>query len=144
MILGMILGLLGAPNWMPSFVVNTIHDLGHCYIPFALLLVGFSIADYPIEQVFRSKKVYLYSLYRLIIVPSVFLIILFIIKAPFMVATMTAISFAAPCGMNVVVYPAAYHQDCSSGASIVLVSSIGSILTVPLIYAVTQVLFATI
>ena len=141
MVTGMILGLLGAPKWMPTFVVDTVCDLSQCYIPIALLLIGFSIADYPIIQVFHNWKVYLYSLYRLLIVPVAFLAILFVIKAPLMVATMTALSFAGPCGMNVVVYPAAYKEDCSSGASMVLVSSLGSILTVPIVYMITQMMF---
>lgn len=141
MLLGMVLGLLGAPNWMPTFVVDTVNNLGRCYVPVALILVGFSIADYPIDQVFRRKKAYIYSLYRLLIAPAVFLLILYIIKAPLMIVTMTALCFASPCGMNPVVYPAAYNEDCNVGAGLVLISSLGSILTVPVIYAVTQMLF---
>lgn len=141
MVAGMLLGLLGAAQWMPNFVVGTIHSLYNCYVPVALLLTGFSIADYPIGQVFHNRAVYLYSFYRLLLAPLVFLGVLYLLKAPLMVATMAAVTVGAPCGMNVVVYPAAYQQDCSHGASMVLVSSIGAILTVPLIYAIVQVLF---
>jgi len=35
----------------------------------------------------------------------------------------------------------AYGQDCKTGASIVLLSCAGSILTVPVLYAIVQVLF---
>ena len=40
-----------------------------------------------------------------------------------------------------VVFPASYGQDCKTGASIVLLSCAGSILTVPVLYAIVQVLF---
>ena len=35
-----------------------------------------------------------------------------------------------------VVFPASYGQDCKTGASIVLLSCVGSILTVPVLYAI--------
>jgi len=50
-------------------------------------------------------------------------------------------AFAGPSGMNVVVFPASYGQDCKTGASIVLLSCAGSILSVPVLYAIVQVLF---
>ncbi len=142
MVVGMILGLLGAPNWMPVFISDTVYDLSQCYIPVALLLAGFSIADYPLSQVFHNKKIYVYCLLRLLVFPAVFLLVLYLIKAPLIIATLTALTFASPCGMNVVVFPAAYKEDCQTGASMVLLSSLGSILTVPIIYVLTQMLFA--
>ena len=142
MIVGMILGLLGAPNWMPVFISDTVYDLSQCYIPVALLLAGFSIADYPLAQVFHNKKIHLYCLIRLLVFPAVFLLTLYLIKAPLIIATLTALTFASPCGMNVVVFPAAYKEDCQTGASMVLLSSLGSIITVPVIYVLTQMLFA--
>lgn len=141
MVVGMILGLLGAPNWMPVFISDTVYDLSQCYIPVALLLAGFSIADYPLSQVFNNKRIYFYCLLRLLVFPAAFLMILYVIKAPLILATLTALTFASPCGMNVVVFPAAYKEDCQTGASMVLLSSLGSIITVPVIYVLTQILF---
>ena len=43
--------------------------------------------------------------------------------------------------MNVVVFPASYGRNCETGASIVMISSLLSILTVPLLYALVQTLF---
>lgn len=138
MLLGMALGLLGAKNWMPTIVANTVHELGNCYVIVALLLTGFSIADYPFSQVFGDIRVYGFSLLRLIVFPLLFLAALLLIKAPAMVCIMAVLSYASPCGMNVVVYPSSYGEDCKAGASMVLVSSLGSVCTVPLIYALTQ------
>lgn len=142
MVIGMILGLLGAPNWMPTFVSDTVYSLSQCYIPVALLLAGYSIADYPISQVFRAKKIYLYCLLRLLVIPALFLLVLYLLGVPLMTATLAALCFASPCGMNVVVFPAAFGQDCRTGANMVLLSSLGSILTVPVIYVLVQLLFA--
>ena len=48
---------------------------------------------------------------------------------------MAALTYACPCGMNTVVFPAAYGEDCQSGASMLLISSLCAIFTAPLIYA---------
>ena len=141
MLIGMTLGLFGAANWMPTIVLDVFSDLGKCYVPVALLLTGFSIADYPFSDVFSNKKLYLYSLLRLIVFPGILLAILLVCKAPLMLATLTALVYACPCGMNVVVFPAAYGQDCKTGSSMVLLSSLGSVITLPLMYALVQQLF---
>ena len=140
MLIGMALGLLGASQWMPTIVVNTVHELGNCYVV-ALLLAGYSIADYPFRQVFGDLRVYGFSLLRLIVFPLLFLGLLLLIQAPAMVCILAVLTYASPCGMNVVVYPAAYGEDCKSGASMVLVSSLGSMVTVPLLFALVQQLF---
>lgn len=139
-LLGIVLGALGAAQWMPAFVVNTAADLSSCYVPVALLLTGFSIADYPFSQILGDRRVWWFTLLRLIVIPMVFLALLLITRPPYMICLMTILAFACPCGMNVVVYPAAYGKDCRSGASMVLISSVLSILTVPLIYAIGSTL----
>ena len=142
MLCGMILGVLGAKEWMPSIVLDIFSDLGSCYVPVALLLTGFSIADYPFAEVFGHIRVYLFSLIRLLIFPCMVLGILYVCKAPYMLAVMAALFFACPCGMNVVVFPSAYGQDCKEGASMVLISSLCAVVTVPVIYALVQQFFA--
>lgn len=142
MVIGMILGLLGAPNWMPQPISGLIWDLGRCYVPVALLLTGFSLADYPFSTVFHNIKVYAYTLWRVILMPVIYLSVLFIFDAPLELASMLALTYASPCGMNVVIFPAAYDQDCQTGSSLVLVSSIVSIVSVPLIYSLVQHFFA--
>ncbi len=56
-----------------------------------------------------------------------------------LVATIAILAFASPCGMNVVLFPAAYRKDCTIGVSLVLLSILGAIITVPVLYALLQV-----
>ena len=142
MLIGMTLGVAGAGEWMPTIVLDIFRDLGSCYVIVALLMTGFSIANYPFSEVFGHIRVYLYTFLRLLVFPCLALLALYIGKATYMLAVIAALYFAGPCGMNVVVFPAAYGQDCKEGASMVLVSSLCSVVTVPIIYALTQYLFA--
>ena len=142
LVIGMLLGVLGAKVWMPAPVINVLHDLSNCYVPMALLMTGYALADYPFGKVFGSLRVYLYTAWRLVALPCIYLAVLLAFKAPLMMATMMAMTYTGPCGMNVVIYPAAYGEECPSGASMVLISTLVSIVTVPLIYALVQVFFS--
>lgn len=135
MLAGIVLGLLNAKTWMPAVVFNTVHDLSNCYVIVALLLTGFSIADYPMHEVVGNIKYYMFALLRLIVIPGLYLVLVKVLGVDAMLSTMVVLSMSCPCGMNTVVYPAAYGQDCKPGASMVLISSILSVVTVPVMYA---------
>lgn len=141
MISGMLLGVLGAKEWMPAIVMEIFSDLGGCYVPVALLLTGYTIADYQFREIFGHIRVYLYTVLRLVVFPCIALGILYLCKAPQMMIVLTALSFSCPSGMNVVVFPAAYGQDCREGASLILISSLCSLFTIPVIYALAQQFF---
>lgn len=141
MLIGLVLGALGARNWMPSLLVNFVGDLGSCFVPVSLLLTGYTIADYPMGEMFNRPKSYLFALLRLLIYPLLVLVLAKLMGLSLIVATLAVLAFAGPSGMNVVVFPASYGQDCRTGASIVLLSSVSAVITVPILYALVQVLF---
>ena len=51
------------------------------FVLLALLLTGFSIADYPMHEVIGNGRIYLFSLMRLIILPAFFLLLVKVIHA---------------------------------------------------------------
>ena len=141
MVIGMSLGALNAKNWMPSLVMNFVADLGSMYAPLSLLLTGYTIADYPLTEMFHLPKSYLFTALRLLVYPLVAVGVVKLVGGDLLIATMAVIAFSGPSGMNVVVFPASYGRNCETGASIVMISSLLSILTVPLLYALVQTLF---
>ena len=141
MCIGMSLGVLGAKNWLPSLVTGFVGDLGKMYAPLSLLLTGYTIADYPLGEMFHLPKSYLFTAMRLIAFPLLAVAIVKLIGGDLFMATMAVIAFSGPSGMNVVMFPASYGQNCETGASIIMISSLCSILTVPLMYALVQTFF---
>ena len=83
----------------------------------------------------------MFTVLRLLVYPLVAVVLVKLIGGDLMMATMAVVAFSGPSGMNVVVFPASYGQNCETGASIVMVSSLSSILTVPLLYALVQNFF---
>ena len=135
MVLGLVLGVLGAKTWLPSVVIDTVGSLGGCYTTVSLLLTGYVVGDYSVSQALGSRRVYVYTAVRLLVIPGVFLLLLRVLNAPAEACVMAALTYACPCGMNTVVFPASYGEDCRTGVSMVLISSLCSIITAPLIYA---------
>lgn len=144
LVLGIVLGLLGAKNWIPSIILKTIGDLGDGYVPVALLLAGFTIADYPVLEMIGNAKIYLFSLIRLIIIPGFFLLMAWLLQPVLglsaMVCMLLVLYTACPAGMNSVVFPAAYGEDCRPGAGMVLVSTVLSVATMPVMFTLVTAL----
>lgn len=144
MLIGIALGLVGVKHWMPPIVLGTVKELGNCYVIMALLATGYSIADFPLRDVVGSRKIYLYAALRLLIIPCLFLGLMVLIKAPALLALFVVLSFGCPCGMNAVIYPSAYGQDCKAGSSMVLITSLLAIVTIPLLYALVIAVFGPV
>ena len=53
-------------------------------------------------------------------------------------------AFAAPLGLNTVVFPAAYGEDSSTGASMAMISHTLCVLTIPLLYALMTLIFGEV
>lgn len=132
-ILGAVLGLTGMKNILPAGIHTTLQNLGSCYTTTALLLAGFVIGDYGIRDLARDKKDYLIAVLRLIVIPGVFLLVLRRLQVPEMLCILTCMTFACPCGMNTVVYPAAYGEDTRPGASLALITCTLAVFTMPLL-----------
>lgn len=144
LVLGVVLGLLGAKNWIPNIILTTIGDLGDGYVPVALLLAGFTIADYPVGELIGNAKIYLFSLLRLIVIPGIFVLLSWLLQPVLGLSAMVCMLFvlytACPAGMNSVVFPAAYGEDCRPGASMVLVSTVLSVATLPIMFTLVTAL----
>ena len=138
MYLGMVLGLTGVSDKIleVSFINTVLNNASDCMGPIAMLLAGMVLGNYPLGDLFKEKRVYIVSLLRLIIIPAFFVVILKLIGANEVVIILTLIAFAAPLGLNTIVYPAAYDGDPKIGASMALISSLFGVITLPIMYYV--------
>lgn len=134
MVFGGILGITGVAAKLPEVVFSGLDRVGTCYTIVSLILTGFIIADYRPQEILGDKKVYLVTALRLIVLPGLVLAGMKFMHASVLLLTMTCLHIACPCGMNVVVFPAAYRMDSRFGASLVLITSALSVITVPIIY----------
>lgn len=139
--IGAAIGLSGLQPVIPSFIKLSLSNLSSCMGPIAMILTGIVAAKYSLGKLVKKPFVYLATLFRLIILPTVFLVILYLLKTDELIIKMCLFAFATPLGLNTVVYPSAYGEDASTGASMALISHTLCVITIPILYsALTYIL----
>jgi len=149
LLLGMIAGLTGLGNILfdsssVAFIGDTITDLADCMAPTAMLVAGITVAKYDIKKILFNKKVYLASMLRLFVIPAVLIAftygLIYVLgyaglSLNYSVLYLALFAYAAPLGMNTIVFPEAYGGDASIGASMTLISHVLCVITIPIMYA---------
>lgn len=140
LLLGASLGLVGVYQYVPDFIGTALSGASGCMGPCAMILSGFVIAGYDFKKILSDRAVYVASLLRLIIIPSIFLVALKLLSLDFAVPY-ALVGFASPLGLNTIVFPAACGKDTKTGASMALISTMLGLITIPIMYYIFCVLW---
>lgn len=135
---GIALGLLGANNWLPEFMMTATKNLAGCMGPIAMVLTGFIIGGYHIPSLLKNKRVYIATALRLLLLPMLLVGVLWCVGADVLTMKVTMFAFATALGLNTVVIPAAYDADTTTGASMALISHVLCIVTIPVLYVILE------
>ena len=148
---GIVVGLFGLENYIPTFLVSSLDSLKTCMGPIAMLLAGVTISRYDLLKMLKKKKVYIATFLRLVVIPSVLITLLFGVKTLFFLIFNVSISndvlflcffaTATPLGLNTVVFPEAYGSNPEIGASMTMISHTLCVISIPIMYAIMVVIF---
>lgn len=136
LVIGIAVGLLGLGKYVPEFIMSALDNAAVCQGPVAMVLAGFVIGGYNFKGLILNKKVYVATLFRLILIPSALMLLLGALGVNKEIMTLALIAFATPLGLNTIVYPAAYGGDTETGASMAMISHTLSVITIPLMYLI--------
>lgn len=134
LVIGMVLGITGLGKYVPDFAMTSLKNAGNCMGPVAMILAGVVMGGYNFKELITMKKVYITTLLRLIVLPALFVIPVKLLGLSDDVILFTFIAFSMPIGMNTIIYPATYGGDTKTGASMTMISSVLSVITIPLMY----------
>ena len=103
--------------------------------PLAMFTVGVYLAQTDFLKMFRRKSLYLITAVRLLAIPLVSILLLSLLPAE-LNSMKTALMLAAACpvGSNVAVYAQLHGKDHTYAVETVLISTLLSVLTIPLLY----------
>jgi predicted permease len=132
MIIGIVIGMTRLP--IPSFLEVSIDSLSKCMSPSTMLLTGMCVAKIDIKRVLKIKSIYVLTALRLLIIPSIFLLVLLVHKFDYGVSLCALSVLSMPLGLNGVVIPEAHGQDTSEASGMAIVSHLASALTIPLMF----------
>lgn len=121
---------------LPSVLTDTIASIGNITTPGALLVIGISIAKQPIREMLGSVKIYLMSLVRLIVLPAIIWLALRPLISDATLLGVVVVTFAMPTATMVNMLAAEYHSDEPSSVKGVFITTLLSMVTIPILVAV--------
>ncbi len=139
--IGAVIGLTGIWEYAPGAVKTTVSNLGACMGPISMVLTGFVIGNFDVLKLLKKRRIYVATLLRLIVLPAFFVTLIWLLGADKDNLKLCLIAFGTPLGLNTVVYPAAYGGDTKTGASMAMISHTLCVITIPLMYALLEVIF---
>lgn len=119
----------------PDVIVSTVTMIGDITTPMAMLIIGSTLANIPIQEVFSELRIYPYTFIKQIVIPIIAYPILHLfIKDP-LILGVTLIMISMPVANTAVLFATEYDGDVSLAAKAVFMTTLLSIITIPLIVA---------
>jgi len=135
------LGLILSGLTLPSVIEKPVGMIGSLTTPLAMIIIGALFAQKPMKSVFRTGKIYLISLARLILIP---VSLIFIFSAAGFSGThieVIVILAAMPVATTIAILAEQYDKAPVFASGVVMHSTLASLFTIPLIYYLLNIVF---
>ena len=142
---GVIAVIIGLPFFLlkiqlPQVITAPVAFIGSMNTPLAMLMFGTYIANAGLKTILKNRQQYLVALIKIIAVPLAVLALLKISGlAGGVLLTACIIQASAPSANNTVMFAAKYGKDTGTASKTVSFVSFASILTMPVMIALTQI-----
>ena len=146
-------GTIGITVGLPLFLTSTrlpqvigepIRYLSELNTPLAMIIIGYYLADARFAAYFRCAPALVASGLRLLVIPSMVLAVLMMVRGfgldPVMAVALTA-SASAPVAAMDSMFAAKYGKDVDLSVGLVSVTTLISIITMPLIVGIAMSIF---
>ena len=132
---------------LPSLIATTLNYVAAMNTPLPTIVTGIFIADIDLGKALRNRHIYLASALRLVILPVLFIGMVWLMRVPswFEQAGTAALAMVicSSCSgaITTTMMPAKYGGDANHGAALVAVTTLFSILTIPAVATFAQWIF---
>lgn len=120
---------------LPSVLMDTINSVGTLTAPLSMMMIGSSLAVYPIKDSFTDWRSYVFAFVRLMIVPFVTMIMCRLLHIDAYYANITIITNAMPVGSMVLMLATQYNANVKIVTRNIVVSTLLSVITIPIVVA---------
>jgi hypothetical protein len=119
---------------LPRILMTSISSLAALNAPLAMVILGVYFAQTEIRSMFTDIHLYYVSGVRLLLIPVISVIVMKVFMSSYETISISLLLAAsAPIGSNVAVYAQKLNQDYTYAVKIVCLSTILSVITMPLI-----------
>lgn len=127
---------------LPGVLQDSLDFVGNLNTPLAMFGVGVYLAQVDLKAMLRRLAVYRVALVRLLLIPLVAILALSLVPGGlFQMKLAILIAAACPVGSNVAVYAQLYDSDYTYAVQTIVISVILSIVSIPLVVALAQLVW---
>lgn len=117
----------------PDFITEPLDAIGDMTTPLAMMVIGSVLASYPLKKIVLNGKAYLFTLLSDVCLPLLLWPLLKFCSGDTLVRSIALIIASMPTASGAVMFAQQYHQDEGWAATVVSVTTLLSIATIPLI-----------
>ncbi len=125
---------------LPTLVASTVASIADLNTPLAMIVIGGHLASSDMKSAIADKKAFLVCLLKLVAIPIIAIGLVYVLPIPLTAIPLLTliIEFAAPCGATTVLIGTLCGRDCRLGGSCVALSTLLSLVTMPLIISLAK------
>lgn len=132
-LLGLALFFSGLGTKLPDVLNTALSGVCSMNTPLAMVVLGTYLAKEKLSALFTKGKLYVVSAVRLVLIPLLSLAVLFALPIDSGIKYALLIAASCPVGANVAVYAQLYDKDYAYAGQTVVLSTLLSIVSLPLI-----------
>lgn len=123
---------------LPSIVVGTMSDIANLTFPISMIVLGSMMKNVPLKKLFFNFDVYFYSVVKLIIIPVLVLAFCLVFNVDKGMTYICVIMASMPAAAKAPIMSEIYKADTALAVSCVEVSTVLSVVTIPLLMYLTE------
>lgn len=136
-VIGLLLFVSDFP--VPEIITTTLGYITDLNVPFAMFLLGAYMVKIPFSKIFSTAAAYRTALFRLLLIPIIFMIILRCIPSVNLnIKLAVFLAAATPTGANICVFAKKNNCDYEFSVICVCLSTILCVLTIPILAQTAQ------
>ena len=123
---------------LPDFFLNACTYLGNLCTPLSTLVIGGLLATCTLRELFLNRKIYLFCVLKLLILPTVIIFIARLCQLPETMIYLVAVMSGLPTAANTAMFAEIYDIKPRYAAQAVGMSSLLSVVTIPLLLMIAK------
>ncbi len=141
-VIAVLIGLIlfFSPFMLPEIILSPLQYLAALNTPIPMIIIGYYLSCFTSMKVIRDAKLWLGIFLRLVVLPLAAIMLLYAFGIKGLLLASIAISACSPVGANVLVFASKFNKDTEFAATFVSVSTLTSIITMPLVVSIAMTL----
>ncbi len=116
----------------PKALADTVAAVGGITTPLSMLLIGSTLATNSVKEIFSDKFLYLYTVFRQILLPLVSLGLIHLLIKDELIQNVTCVMMLMPAANSCVMFANEYSADEKLASKSVFLTTLLSVITIPL------------